>query len=263
MGQARSRSASRTHQGQVRARNEDALAVYPAHGLFVVADGIGGASAGDVASQLAVRIISDRFLREVPAPRDPRQALALAETAIEEANGAVYDTARRKPECAGMGTTVVVGYLGPDWLAYSHVGDSRLYLLRDGELVQLTNDHSFIQEVVDQGFFPNLQEARDYGINENVLTRAVGSSARVMPSSDVIELIPGDLFLFCTDGLSNMVSRGDLQHLLSCTRANLETPADALVHLACNAGGVDNITLILLRITGLGERAEPSPAAAG
>lgn len=240
--------------GQVRARNEDAVAVYPEQGVIVIADGIGGASAGDVASQLAVRIIGDRFLRQAPADDDPRRALLLAEAAIEEANSAIHEAARRKPECAGMGTTVVVGYVGANWLVHAHVGDSRLYLLRDGEFEQLTSDHSFIQEVVEQGFFPNLQEARDYGISENVLTRAVGSSTRVVASTDIIQLAAGDLFLFCTDGLSNMVPFEDLAHLLASVQGNLSTPANALVHLACEAGGVDNITLVMLRILAVGQR---------
>lgn len=253
MSRARFDVAWRTHLGQVRARNEDAVAVHEEQGIVVIADGIGGASAGDVASQLAVRIVGERFLRQAPADDDPRRALLLAEAAIEEANGVIHEAARRKPECAGMGTTVVLGYLGANWMVYAHVGDSRLYLMREHQLIQLTNDHSFIQEVVEQGFFPNLQEARDYGISENVLTRAVGSSARVVPSTDIIELLPGDLFLFCTDGLSNMIPHDDLGHLLASARGNLAMPADALVHLACEAGGVDNITLVLLRVEELGQ----------
>ena len=248
--------AWRTHRGQVRPRNEDAVAVYPDQGIVVIADGIGGASAGDVASQLATEIISDRFLRQAPSRSDARRAVLMAGAAMEEANSAIFERARREPALSGMGTTVVVGYVGATWLAYGHVGDSRLYLLRGGELHQLTSDHSFIQEVVDQGFFPSRAEARHYGINENVLTRAVGSTAHVAASTDVIDLAPGDLFLFCTDGLSGMVPHADLCHLLAAARGNLGTVADALVHLACEAGGIDNITLVLMRVRSLGETAD-------
>jgi protein phosphatase len=246
--------AWRTHRGQVRARNEDAVLVHPEHGIAVIADGIGGASAGDVASRMATEIIGKRLQRQSPSREDPRRALLLIGAAIDEANSAIFELARQRPELSGMGTTVVAGYAGSSWLAYGHVGDSRLYLLRRGELHQLTSDHSFIQEVVDQGFFPTRDDARDYGINENVLTRAVGSTAHVAAATDVVDLAPGDLFLFCTDGLSGMVCRDDLAHLLSAVRGSLETAADALVHLACEAGGIDNITLILMRVTALGEQ---------
>lgn len=245
--------AWRSDRGQVRPRNEDAVVVHPDAGIVVIADGIGGASAGDVASKLATTTISGRLLRQLPPRGDARRALLLAEAAVDEANGAIYDMARRDPACAGMGTTVVVGYAGDDWLAYAHVGDSRLYRLRNGELNQLTHDHSFIQEVVEQGFFPNLDEARQYGINENVLTRAVGSTAHVSAATGVVELAAGDLYLFCTDGLSNMVAPDELRHLLAAARGSLETLADALVHMAWDGGGVDNITLVLVRVKTLGD----------
>jgi protein phosphatase len=245
--------AWRTHRGQVRARNEDAVLVHPEQGVIVIADGIGGASAGDVASRLATEVISSRLLRQAPSRTDARRALLLLGAAVDEANSTVYERASHQPGLAGMGTTVVVGYVGATWLAYGHVGDSRLYLLRGGELHQLTSDHSFIQEVVDQGFFPSRADAREYGINENVLTRAVGSTAHVTASTDVIDLAPGDLFLFCTDGLSGMVPQNDLCHLLSAAEGSLDALADTLVHLACKGGGVDNITLVLMRVKALAD----------
>jgi protein phosphatase len=243
--------AWRTHRGQVRSRNEDSVVVYPEQGIFVVADGIGGASAGHIASRLATEIIGSRLLRQAPPRDDPEHAMLLIGAAVEEANAAIFDQSRHKPECAGMGTTVVVGYAGDDWLAYAHVGDSRLYLLRGDKLRQLTNDHSFIQEVVDQGFFPSLDEARDYGINENVLTRAVGSTSRVLVSVDTIDLEVGDLYLACTDGLSGMVSPMDMLHYLA-TRGRLGTVADALLHMAQEGGGIDNITLAMMRVNAVG-----------
>jgi protein phosphatase len=153
-----------------------------------------------------------------------------------------------------MGTTVVIGYFGDTWMVHAHVGDSRLYRLRDGQLVQLTRDHSFIQEVVDQGFFPSLSEAVRYGINQHVLTRAVGSAAsHVVAEVAVTPLAVGDLYLFCTDGLSGMVPDDELQSRLSAIQGDLGLAAESLVHRACASGGVDNITLVLARVRALGD----------
>ena len=137
---------------------------------------------------------------------------------------------------------------GADWLAFAHVGDSRLYLLREGDLTQLSRDHSFIQEVVDQGFFRSLEEAKRYGINDNILTRALGTQIQASISSDVVETRPGDTFLFCTDGLTGMVPDTWLQKILTLgSGQDLNTVAASLVQVACERGGNDNITLALVR----------------
>jgi len=245
--------ASRSDRGHVRPRNEDSVVVHADAGVVVIADGIGGASSGDVASRVATEIIGQRFLRQRPSRVEPRRAQLLAEAAVDEANGAILDHARHKEGCAGMGTTVVVGYFGNTWLVYGHVGDSRLYRLRGRKLEQLTSDHSFIQEVVDQGFFPDLEEARRYGINENVLTRAVGSTSHVAATTAVTDLCVGDIYLFCTDGLSGMVPDNELQMVLSSVQGSLGIAADALVHMACENGGNDNITLALARVRSIGD----------
>lgn len=238
----------RTHPGLVRARNEDSVVVRPEQGLLVVADGIGGASAGEVASSMAVEIISERLAAQSDLVSSPEIAMLGAESAVGEANAAILTRARSHENCAGMGTTVVVCCVGDGWMTYAHVGDSRLYQLRDNELRQLTVDHSFIQDVVNQGFFPSLEEAREYGINENVLTRALGSTPRVAVAVDVTDLRVGDIYLLCSDGLSNMVSDEELCYLLAAGKGKLDTVADAMIHLACEAGGVDNITLALARV---------------
>ncbi|MTW19817.1 PP2C family protein-serine/threonine phosphatase [Allochromatium palmeri] len=242
----------RTDQGRVRQRNEDAVIVRPEFGLVVVADGVGGASAGDVASRLATETIAERFGRRVGASANAEKARLYLQAAVEEANITILRYARENRECTGMGTTVVVGAVGRDWLAFAHVGDSRLYRLRGEELVQLSRDHSFIQEVVDQGFFNTREDAKRYGIGENILTRALGSTPSVAVSSDVIAIDSGDLFLFCTDGLSGLVPDDWLKQILSSIEDDvLESAADALVGLANERGGNDNITLGLLRV---GER---------
>jgi protein phosphatase len=171
---------------------------------------------------------------------------------VEEANRAVWQLAQTKTDCVGMGTTVVLGFAGTDWLAFANVGDSRLYRLRDEVLEQLSHDHSFIQEVVDQGFFRTLDDARRYGIGDNILTRALGSAPEVRVDSGLTDLKPGDIYLFCTDGLTGMVPVDWLrQILIAAAKGDLGPAAAALVDLANERGGADNITLALMRV---GER---------
>jgi serine/threonine protein phosphatase PrpC len=238
----------RSEVGLVRSRNEDAISVLPDLGLVVVADGVGGANSGEVASRVATEVISGRFQRQTPQRGDAEKARLFVEAAVEEANVAIWEQSQRDAACLGMGTTVVVGFAGRGWLAFAHVGDSRLYLLRDGGLTQLSRDHSFIQEVVDQGFFRSLEEARRYGISDNVLTRALGSQTQVSVSSDVVEIHSGDTFLFCTDGLSGMVPDAWLQQILTLgAERDLDSLAGSLVQVACERGGSDNITLALVR----------------
>ncbi|WP_373508125.1 protein phosphatase 2C domain-containing protein [Thiocapsa sp.] len=244
--------AWRTDRGRVRAGNEDAVVVDPALGFLIVADGIGGAQAGEVASVLAADVIAERFRRDAAYQLHPDTAKTFVETAIEEANISVWRLSQIQPDLSGMGTTVVAGAVGLDWLAFAYVGDSRLYRLREGRLEQLSRDHSFIQEVVDQGFFSSREDARRYGIGENILTRALGSSAKVRVSSGLSDLACGDIFLFCTDGLTGMVPEDWLCKVLVASVGNdLDPAAEALVRLANERGGTDNITLALLRV---GER---------
>jgi protein phosphatase len=249
MDRPRLELAWRSDRGLVRKRNEDAVLVDTDVGVLVVADGIGGASAGDVASRLAAEVIVRRFRHQPPSRNDPQGAQLLAETAIDEANAAILAHARDTDGCSGMGTTVVVCYLGDDWLVYAHVGDSRLYRLRDGRLEQLTRDHSMIQELVDQGFFADRDQARQSGVNDNILTRAVGSGQHP-PSAPtaVSDLTAGDIFLLCTDGLTSMLPAAGIELVLAADNSDLDEVADALVHMACDAGGVDNITLALVRV---------------
>ncbi|WPL16883.1 Serine/threonine phosphatase stp [Thiorhodovibrio winogradskyi] len=251
--------ACRTHRGMVRKGNEDSVAVHPEHCLAIVADGVGGASAGEVASRMAVDIISERFIKRAPSRSDARIAQLLTEAAVDEANGAIVRHAREEPECSGMGTTVVMGFFGQGWMVYGHVGDSRLYRLRDGELKQLTRDHSFIQEVVDQGFFPSLADAREYGITDNVLTRALGSAAHIKATTDTTNLLEGDIYLLCSDGLTGMVPFDELQNVLIAA-GSLETVADTLIKLACKRGGVDNITVALVRVNQVEQPADGTKA---
>jgi protein phosphatase len=243
--------AWRTDRGRVRAGNEDAVVVDPALGFLLVADGIGGARAGEVASALAAEVVAKRFRQDMAYRLHPDAAKTFVETAIQDANLAIWTLSKAEPEFSGMGTTVVAGVVGDDWLAFGYVGDSRLYRLREGRLEQLSRDHSFIQEVVDQGLFRTREDARRYGIGANILTRALGSSPKVEVSVGVADLARRDIFLFCTDGLTDMVPEDWLcQALTASFDDDLEPAAEALVRLANERGGTDNITLALLRIGG-------------
>jgi protein phosphatase len=241
--------AWQTDRGCLRARNEDAVAVYPESGLVVIADGIGGASAGDVASRLAVELVGDAFHAQDRLPEDRREAMQRLEEAVGKANRAILESSQRMQRYAGMGTTVVVGYASDGWLAFAHVGDSRLYRLRGGKLAQLTRDHSLIQEVVDQGFFPTLQDAQRYGINENILTRGLGTTDPVEVDSGAVDLCFGDIYLFCTDGLSGMVTDLGIRRLLLGAGDDLDAVARSLIDLACDGGGLDNITVAMIRVS--------------
>jgi serine/threonine protein phosphatase PrpC len=238
----------RTDRGLVREQNEDSVAVSPDLGLLIVADGIGGANAGDVASRTAAEVITDQFRSHSPTVASQEDARLLAEDAVMAANKAVWTMAQRTPVYAGMGTTVVLGFVGLGWMVFAHVGDSRLYRLRDAKLEQLTKDHSFIQEVVDQGFFPSLADAQRYGVKENILTRGLGTSPQVAVDSGVVELQPNDLFLFCTDGLTGMVADDVLTRVLVNDGEDLDNLASILIDLACARGGLDNVTVALLRV---------------
>ncbi|NEX20077.1 serine/threonine-protein phosphatase [Thiorhodococcus mannitoliphagus] len=241
--------AWRTDKGRIRQRNEDSVAVDQDRGLLVVADGVGGATAGHVASRLVVETILERFRRRKTARLDGDKARLYLEAAVEEANIAIWRHAKEHPEFAGMGSTVVVGAVGWEWLAVAHVGDSRVYRLRGEHFEQLTHDHSFIQEVVDQGFFSSREDAKRYGIGDNILTRALGSMPSVGVASDLFEIEPGDLILLCSDGLTGMVPEDWLRQILIAVQDNtLDSAADALIRLANERGGVDNITLAMARI---------------
>lgn len=237
-----------TDTGRLRSGNEDAVGVYPDSRLVVVADGIGGASAGEVASRLAVETVNDRFHDGSRLPADSEEALQRVEDAVSAANLAIWESAQASRRYAGMGTTVVVGYVFANRLVFAHVGDSRLYRLRDGKLYQLTRDHSLIQDVVDQGFFPTLAEARSYGINENILTRGLGTVNSVQVDLGEDDIRPGDIYLFCTDGLTGMVTDMGIRRVLLTLTEDLDLVSRSLIELACDGGGLDNITVALMRV---------------
>jgi PPM family protein phosphatase len=240
------RFAGATHVGRVRPRNEDALHADDARGIFVVADGMGGHAAGDVASGIATEVVAAAAAAAVDRGDDPHRMAEVLGEAIRDADRAIVAFAERDPETGGMGTTLTAAVVSPEgWYRVGHVGDSRAYLLRDGVLAQVTRDHTWVQREVDEGRVTP-SRARRHPL-AHVLTRALGSEP-VDPADLMAGLLrPGDLILLCTDGLTGPVGDRILTRILTASRT-LQERADRLIHAANRRGGRDNITALLVEI---------------
>ena len=239
--------AANSHVGMIRAGNEDSFYADadPTRGLFIVADGMGGHAAGEVASEMAVQIVT----RELANIKDLNDGVVPHVTsALKSANQAIFRRTLAEVDKQGMGTTASVLLLAGDRYLIGQVGDSRVYLLRDGTLRQLTKDHSYVQEQVDAGFL-TAEQAR-YHPYSNVITRCVGASDSVEPDVYVGEVRQGDVFLVASDGLTGMVDDRRLQQLL-LSRAAPGRIVDALISEANGRGGLDNITAIVVQVEGL------------
>jgi protein phosphatase len=241
--------AARTDVGMIRSGNEDSFFAHATRerGIFIVADGMGGHAAGEVASEMTVQIISRELhdLKDADAPAEERIS-----DSIRLANRAVYERTIQESDKQGMGTTASVLIVSGTRYLIGQVGDSRIYLLRDGALKQLTKDHSYVQEQVDAGLLTP-EQAR-YHPYSNVITRCVGASDAVEPDTYSGDLKPGDTFLVASDGLTGMVDDRRLQQLL-LSRASAGRVVDALIAEANYRGGLDNITAIVVQITTVGE----------
>ncbi|KRT57349.1 PP2C family protein-serine/threonine phosphatase [endosymbiont of Ridgeia piscesae] len=237
----------RTDTGVVRQRNEDAVGADPDAGIVILADGMGGANAGDVASNLAVNLLLNRLLDTPGVASGPVDCDQLRLT-VQEVNSAIYSAAQEMPECKGMGTTLVLGMFRGNDLIYGHVGDSRLYRLRGGELEMLTRDHSLVEELVAQEVFSSTEEARRSGVPGSVLSRAYGIFPYVEVDLEKTRLETGDLYLLCTDGLNGMLSANEIHEYLMAGDEDLEQTADQLIEAACEKGGMDNVSVILVRV---------------
>ena len=248
--------AGRTDVGIVRSGNEDNYLMLPDRAVFIVADGMGGHAAGEVASEMAVRIIAQQ-LGNLSAV-DAAAAAENLRSAIREANAAIFERTLTEHDKRGMGTTATALVLTARRYFIGQVGDSRAYLLRDGNLLQLTKDHSYVQEQVDAGYL-SPDEARTHPYS-NVITRCVGANDDVAPDTYVGGLKPGDLFLLASDGLTGMIDDPQLHDMM---RASPEPQdlVDALVAEANRLGGLDNITAVVVRVDVLGEET-PSDAPA-
>ena len=233
------KAASRTHIGLVRASNQDALLLQPGkYGLYGVADGMGGHKAGDIASMMAVTLMK-RFLSDVkPTGEQLRKG-------IEEANQMIYEEQLYRSELSGMGTTLTVIWEDKKRIFLGHVGDSRAYLLRDNTLRQVSQDHSMVAEMVRDGLITQ-EEARRHPYR-NIITRALGTDTTVDVDVTEIEKRAGDIYLLCSDGLSEYVREEQMRQLL--LEHDLEEAADLMLNLALKGGGRDNISLVIAEVT--------------
>ena len=252
-----------TDTGRVREHNEDAIGTLPDIGLMVVADGMGGYNAGEVASGIAIQIVTELATigagREEGDDIDPhsglmRQTIVLRD-AVYRANKIIYQTAQSQTHCEGMGTTIVACMFCDNKISIAHVGDSRAYRMRGGQLEQITLDHSLLQELVDRGFYS--EEEAQRSTNRNYVTRALGVEPTVEVEVNEHEVLPDDIYLLCSDGLPDMVEDDEIHLTISTFNASLEVVGQQLVDLANDHGGRDNISVMLAQVK------EPFPAKKG
>ena len=225
----------KTHVGKVRKNNEDSLLVTEPN-IFVAADGMGGAAAGEIASGMLVDTVKN-FLSTIPKPLDEN----ILSKAILKANAAILRKAKENPELRGMGTTATILHLHKDRAYYAHIGDSRLYRLKNSVLQQMTLDHSYVEDLVRLGELTP-EQARVHPM-KNLLTQAVGVMEEIEIDAGNFKVDSGDIFLLCTDGLTNMIEDWQIEKILMNAQKD---PAEDLINAALEEGGHDNITAIVI-----------------
>jgi serine/threonine protein phosphatase PrpC len=244
--------ASCTDPGIVRAHNEDSIAADAANGLVVLADGMGGYNAGEVASGIATTVITTETARalanlRLQQERDRKLATErLVREQVLKANTSIYQAAQSQPQYAGMGTTLVMCLFYDNRVMIAHLGDSRVYRLRDDVFMQVTRDHSLLQEQIDSGLIT--REQAKHAQHKNLVTRALGIDPTVEPEIHDYDAKPGDVYLLCSDGLCDMVTDEDIGLTVQALGANLKLAAQQLVQMANDNGGRDNVSVILVRI---------------
>jgi protein phosphatase len=243
-----------TDTGKVREHNEDAIGSNPDIGLMVLADGMGGYNAGEVASGIAVQTVTE--LAAEGATREERhevdstsgmmrQSIVLRD-AVARANKIIFQTAQSQTHCEGMGTTLVAAMFYDNKVSIAHVGDSRAYRLRGDTFEQLTLDHSLLQELVDRGFYS--EEEAQRSTNRNYVTRALGVEPTVDVEVQEYDVQKNDIFLLCSDGLPDMVEDEDIHLTISTFNASLDVVGQQLVQLTNDHGGRDNVSVMLAQI---------------
>lgn len=243
-----------THPGMVRTHNEDSIGVEAQCGLVVLADGMGGYNAGEVASGIAVSVTATEIAQRLrsASPIEPNAesheelAVALLRENIQKANASIYHASQSQPQYAGMGTTIVAGLFYDNRVAVGHVGDSRMYRLRGDALTTVTKDHSLLQEQIDSGMI-SLEDAR-FSKNKNLVTRAVGIDENVIPEIHVYDVQIGDIYLLCSDGLNDMVEDADIESVMYAMQGNLPLASEQLIQMANDNGGRDNVSVMLVKI---------------
>lgn len=242
-----------THVGRQRQHNEDAFLVEDDAKLFLVADGMGGHAAGEIASRIAVESITEFILHTKeedgtwPHAYDEnyKRSTNRLMAAVRLANTRVLEAMRKDARLRGMGTTVVACLADGSTMSVAHVGDSRAYLVRDGNLSRITNDHSWVFEQVQAGMLTE-SEAEKHPLR-NVITRALGGALQVTPDASEIEARAGDVFLLCSDGLTGMVPESEILRVVASREEDLEQACRDLIDAANARGGLDNVTAVLVR----------------
>ncbi len=235
------RVSGNTHTGMARSQNEDAYGIFPDLSLYIIADGLGGHAAGEVASKMAVDIIISEIASASHATADMQ---SIIEWAIQAANSGILLKAEKDYKLQGMGTTVVVVAIRRDKAIVAHVGDSRAYLIRDNIITQITRDHTVVEEYVRIGLLTNKDAL--YHPSRHMLARAVGTEGVAVADIESVSLQTGDTLLLCTDGLTNMLPDKEILQTVCELRPDAENITGRLIELANNSGGIDNITVITL-----------------
>lgn len=246
-------TVTRSETGMVRGHNEDAVYASASSGIALLADGMGGYNAGEVASTMVTSLLGTELERSL-AQQEPhdvdgngrQHAHRTLQLCIDNANSAVYRAAQDQPQYAGMGTTLVAAWFYDNTITVAHVGDSRLYRLRGEEFRLITRDHSLLQEQLDCGMLTQ-DQARNWR-HKNLLTRALGVDSNVEPEIHDYVTLPGDIYLLCSDGLNDMTEDREIGATLLRNAADLESAAARLTSLANDRGGRDNVSVILVRI---------------
>lgn len=242
-------------QGRVRTRNEDSFLNDDKVRLYIVADGMGGHLGGDVASKMAVELIRDYILNSHVAKNSDSadydsglhtEVEKIMVSALRTANDRIYEESAKRPEYRGMGTTTTTALVRNKQLTVAHVGDSRAYLVRNGVIKQVTEDHSWVNEQVKAGFITS-EEARNHRF-KNVITRSLGHEKNIQVDIVQLDLKDGDKFLLCSDGLSNLVTDAEIKDAVE--NLDMKEALQELVNLANERGGYDNITAVLIRVVG-------------
>lgn len=244
---------ARTDPGRVRGHNEDVVFTDPAYGLVILADGMGGYNAGEVASGLAASFLAsamqtsffDPTTETLAASGYPSASRCLAES-IALANLVIYNAALAEPSYFGMGTTLVTALFSDNRITVAHIGDSRLYRLRGGQLMVMTHDHSLLQEQIDHGMIT--PEQAKFAQHRNLVTRALGVEPSVESEIHEYEALPEDIYLFCSDGLNDMLPDEEIHLALQTLSSNLDLAADHLIQMANDNGGRDNVSVVLVKV---------------
>lgn len=266
------RMVERTDVGLVRDHNEDFIRADAKLGIAVLADGMGGLNAGEVASSMSVHVLMDELSKFVKGESTPEESPGgeeetitettqegliqesselglgsrIVKAVVEQANSAVFHVSQTQPQCRGMGTTIVALLFFDNQVSVAHIGDSRTYLFRDSQLSQVTTDHSFVQELIDKGLYSK-DEAR-LSSQKNVVTRALGIAPTVQVEIHEYPVEQGDVYLMCSDGLTDLVTDENIESSVRRFGNDLDGLADHLVNLANASGGRDNISIILVKI---------------